>query len=89
VQVTANAALRGLKDTRGPMLISLASYWVIGVGSGALLAFGTDLNGRGLWFGLVAGLAFAAALLLARFLRRTAPRDGDAPLAAPDVLTDR
>lgn len=72
VQVTANAALRGLKDTRGPMVISLASYWVVGVGSGVALAFGTELQGRGLWLGLVAGLAVAAALLLRRFVRLTA-----------------
>ncbi|MEF2277183.1 MATE family efflux transporter [Deinococcus sp. YIM 134068] len=71
VQVTANAALRGLQDTRWPLLISLTSYWVVGLGVGSLLAFGMGLGPRGLWFGLTAGLTTAAALLLARFLRRT------------------
>ncbi|GGL00115.1 MATE family efflux transporter [Deinococcus radiotolerans] len=73
LQVTANSALRGLQDTRWPLLISLAAYWLIGLGSGSLLAFGLHLGPRGLWFGLTAGLCFAGATLLARFLRRTHP----------------
>ncbi|GAA5512889.1 multidrug resistance protein NorM [Deinococcus carri] len=73
VQVTANAALRGLHDTRWPLLISLLSYWVVGLGIGALLAFPLGLGPRGLWFGLTAGLFTAAGALLTRFLRRTRP----------------
>ncbi|WP_231557367.1 MATE family efflux transporter [Deinococcus sp. YIM 77859] len=72
VQVTANAALRGLHDTRWPLLISLAAYWLVGLGVGALLAFGLHVGPRGLWFGLTAGLFTAAGALLTRFLRRTA-----------------
>ncbi|EYB69116.1 MATE efflux family protein [Deinococcus phoenicis] len=71
VQVTANAALRGLHDTRWPLLISLTAYWGVGLGVGTLLAFGLGVGPRGLWFGLTAGLVTAAALLLTRFLRRT------------------
>ena len=67
IQVSTAAALRGLKDTRVPMLISLFSYWVVGMGSSLLLAFVVDLGGRGLWFGLVIGLATAAMLLSWRF----------------------
>jgi multidrug resistance protein, MATE family len=66
-QIANAAALRGLKDTRVPMLISLVSYWFVGMGSAVLLAFYFDLGGRGLWFGLVLGLAVAAVLLLWRF----------------------
>lgn len=73
LQVTANAALRGLQDTRWPLLISLIAYWALGLGSGIALAFGLDLGPRGLWFGLTAGLCFAGVTLLARFLRRTDP----------------
>jgi multidrug resistance protein, MATE family len=66
-QVANAAALRGLKDTRVPMLVSLVSYWFIGMGSAVLFAFWFDLGGRGLWFGLVLGLAVAATLLTWRF----------------------
>ncbi|MFC4640055.1 MATE family efflux transporter [Deinococcus hohokamensis] len=73
-QVTANGALRGLQDTRGPLLISLVAYWVLGLGLGSWLAFSQQLGGRGLWFGLTAGLTFAAVALVWRFLARTARR---------------
>ena len=68
LQVAAIGALRGLKDTRVPMLITLVSYWLVGLGSGIGLAFGLGLEGAGLWYGLVAGLAVAALWLTRRFL---------------------
>lgn len=67
LQVSAAGALRGLKDTRAPMLISLLSYWGIGLSSGVLFAFTLGLGGRGLWLGLVLGLVAAALLLVHRF----------------------
>lgn len=69
LQVSAAGALRGLKDTRAPMLISLLSYWGVGLSTGALLAFMLGLGGRGLWLGLVLGLVTAAFLLVGRFRR--------------------
>ncbi len=69
LQVSAAGALRGLKDTRAPMLISLTSYWGVGLSSGALFAFVLGLGGRGLWLGLVLGLVTAAFLLVGRFRR--------------------
>ncbi len=42
VQVVAIGALRGLKDTRTPMFVSLIAYWVIGLPLGVLLAFGYE-----------------------------------------------
>lgn len=66
LQVSALGALRGLKDTRFPMFVSLFSYWGIGVTVGAGLAFWADLGGVGLWLGLVCGLGTAAVLLLWR-----------------------
>lgn len=71
VQVSAAGALRGYKDTTVPMIISLVSYWLVGISSGAALAFGLGWGGRGLWLGLVLGLATAALLLLARFAWRS------------------
>jgi len=69
IQVTAAGALRGLKDTRAPMLLALLAYWGIGLPTGWLLAFGLGRGGPGLWTGLVLGLAAAAALLALRFAR--------------------
>lgn len=69
-QVTASGALRGLKDTRVPMLLTLVAYWMVGVPVGVWLAFGAGAGPSGLWYGLVAGLATAALLLVGRFVRR-------------------
>lgn len=71
VQATANGALRGIKDTRVPMLITLAAYWLAGAPLAAYLAFATALGPAGIWWGFIAGLAVAAAGLAARFMART------------------
>lgn len=69
VQVSAMGALRGLKDTRMPMILSVVAYWGVGLVSGYVLAFVFGFGERGLWTGLVAGLAAAAFLLSIRFNR--------------------
>ena len=73
-QVSASGALRGLKDTRLPMLITLVTYWLIGIGGGVWFCFGLGLGGRGLWLGLVVGLAAAAIALTMRFRHLTRSR---------------
>ena len=73
LQVASAAALRGLKDTRVPMLITAFSYWCAGMPVGAIAAFGFGLAAHGLWLGFIAGLTSAAALLLWRLERRAAP----------------
>ena len=75
VQVTAIGALRGLKDTRVPMLLTLVSYWIVGMPLGLLLAFGLGVGAKGLWYGMVAGLAAASVLMSARFARRSRTRE--------------
>ena len=70
VQVAAAGALRGLKDTRVPMLIGFFSYWVVGLSAGYVLGFVLGWGATGLWWGLVIGLAMAAVLLSRRFHRR-------------------
>lgn len=69
LQVTAAMALRGLKDARAPMWIAGFAYWLVGAPVALILAFGFRLQGLGIWLGLAAGLAAAAALLTARFAR--------------------
>lgn len=68
LQVTANGALRGLQDTRMPLVVSLVSYWLIGLSMGVWLGFGQHLGVRGLWYGLTLGLFCAAGALVGRFL---------------------
>ncbi|GAB5518356.1 MAG: MATE family efflux transporter [Rhodothermales bacterium] len=68
-QATASGALRGLKDTRVPMLICLIAYWTVGLPIGYVLGFPMELGGVGLWWGLVLGLAVAAVALSLRFRR--------------------
>lgn len=80
-QVSASGALRGLKDTRLPMLITLVSYWFIGIGGGVWFCFALGLGGRGLWLGLVVGLAAAAIALTIRFRHLT--RSGLEPNSYP------
>jgi MATE family multidrug resistance protein len=70
VQATANGALRGVKDTRVPMLITVSAYWLVGLPLAVALAFHTALGPVGVWVGFIAGLAVAAAGLSARFLHR-------------------
>lgn len=70
IQAVAAGALRGLQDTRVPMLIAIFSYWVPGYGVALWLGFRTPLEGTGVWIGLATGLIFAAALLTWRWSRR-------------------
>lgn len=68
-QAVAAGMLRGLYDTRTPMLLALLGYWGLGVPLGAFLAFGLDLEGIGIWIGFVAGLSIVAVLLTLRWWR--------------------
>lgn len=65
-QAVALGALRGKADTRIPVLINLAGYYAVGLPVGLWLAFVRGHGPRGLWWGLVAGLAVVALVLLAR-----------------------
>ncbi len=67
VQVACNGALRGMKDTRVPMILTLFAYWVIGMPLGYGLAFPLGWGAAGVWIGLIGGLTVAALLLYARF----------------------
>jgi MATE family, multidrug efflux pump len=69
-QVTMGAALRGLNDTRVPMLLSLVGYWAVGLTVSYVLGFVLGWRGLGIWLGLAAGLAFVAVVLTVRFARR-------------------
>jgi MATE family multidrug resistance protein len=69
-QVIGAGMLRGLHDTRWPLVFALVGYWVVGLGIGSWLAFGADWKGVGIWIGLATGLASVAVLILGRWLMR-------------------
>jgi MATE family multidrug resistance protein len=69
-QVVGAGMLRGLHDTRVPMIFTFIGYWAIGIGIGAWLAFGRGWQGQGIWTGLAIGLAIVAILMIWRWTRR-------------------
>ena len=69
-QVIGAGMLRGLHDTRWPLIFAFFGYWIVGLGIGAWLAFAQDWKGLGIWIGLASGLAAVAALMLARWILR-------------------
>ncbi len=77
LQVSGSAALRGLKDTKIPMIVNLIAYWFVGLGSGYLLGFTLGYGPPGLWTGLLLGLTTAAILhnLRFRYLTRNRSRE--------------
>lgn len=85
IQVVGAGVLRGVGDTRIPMVMNLLGFWVVGLPVSAFLAFGLALGPRGIWIGLASGIGAVALLLLgrvrARFgqdLRRLVIEDEDA-----------
>jgi len=78
VQVICAGALRGLGDTRVPMLLAAVSYWCVGMALGTVLGFGLGgwvqpMGPRGMWIGLIAGLLVAAVLLGLRYRHSASP----------------
>jgi MATE family multidrug resistance protein len=69
LQVVGAGILRGMGDTRAPLLVNLLGFWTIGLPVSIALGFGTAAGPRGLWWGLVAGLAATAIFLLLRIRR--------------------
>jgi len=67
VQVMALGVLRGVQDTRVPMIYAAISYWLLGAPVAYLLGFTAGWGGVGIWVGLAFGLACAAVLMLRRF----------------------
>jgi MATE family multidrug resistance protein len=70
IQAVSAGSLRGLQDTRVPMVMALLGYWLPGLGTAIALGFFTPLQGTGVWIGLAIGLVVVAGLLLQRWARR-------------------
>ena len=72
-QVMALGMLRGVQDTRVPMVLAGVSYWLIGIPVSYGLGFAIGMGGVGIWLGLTIGLAVAGALLQYRFWGKRIP----------------
>ncbi len=68
LQVSSAGALRGLKDTKMPMIITAISYWLVGFPTGYYLAEFQQMQVQGYWVGMIFGLSTAAVLLLRRWV---------------------
>lgn len=73
LQTVAAGALRGLNDTRAPLLYAAISFWLVGFSAAWGLAFPLGLSTAGVWMGLTLSLIVYAALLVRRFHRLTRP----------------
>lgn len=69
-QAIGAGMLRGLHDTRVPMIFAAIGYWGIGLSLAVVLGFATPLAGIGIWIGLAAGLASVAVLMTTRWIMR-------------------
>ena len=72
IQVVAAGVLRGVGDTRAPMVVNLLGFWAVGLPVGVWLGFQMEMGPRGLWWGLVTGLGVVSVLLLLRIRVRFA-----------------
>ena len=70
LQVVATGVLRGLGDTRTPMLSNLLGHWVVGLPVGYALCFWWGWGVLGLWVGLSLGLILVGIILVPIWHRR-------------------
>jgi MATE family multidrug resistance protein len=92
VQTIGAGALRGLHDTRIPLVFAAIGFWMVGFSSAYLLGFPLGFGAYGIWIGLTIGLFVYASLLIWRFHRLTArghlpslPATEPELVAAPDL----
>jgi MATE family multidrug resistance protein len=64
-------SLRGMKDTRIPLLFAAIGYWLVGFPAAWALAFPLHLGAVGVWIGLSLGTLVYAVCLILRFRRLT------------------
>lgn len=70
LQVVSIGLLRGLGDTRVPMLANIVGFWCIGIPVSLVLGFVLGYGAVGLWWGLVVGLVIVATFLVVRVRQR-------------------
>jgi multidrug resistance protein, MATE family len=89
IQTVSTGALRGLGETRVPMLANLLGYWVLGLPLGFSLCFWLKWGIYGMWIGLTLALIVIASLLIVRWRRDSARVANIAvPVAEPPPILD-
>lgn len=88
IQVVASGVLRGIGDTRAPMVVNILGFWLIGMPVSVLSGFHLGAGPVGLWLGLASGLAAVAVFLLVR-VRMRFSRELRRVVIDDDILPDR
>ena len=70
LQVVSSGALRGIADTRIPMVLTLVGFWFVGLPASAWLGFRAGLGAPGVWWGLALGIGVVSILLVSRVRSR-------------------
>ena len=76
IQIVSTGALRGLGETRSPMVANLVGYWAFGLPLGLGLCFVFKWGIYGLWIGLTLALIIIASTLLLRWNRDSKRLEG-------------
>jgi multidrug resistance protein, MATE family len=84
-QAVATGVLRGLGDTRTPMVVNVIGHWLLGLPVGYALCFRYGWGVIGLWIGLSVGLAFCGIVLLVAWNQRTRHVRLPSGAHAPDI----
>ena len=71
-QAVATGALRGISETRMPMIVNFVGHWVLGLPVSYVLCFQLGWGVQGLWLGLSIGLIVAAIVLTGVWWKKTA-----------------
>ncbi|WP_051021271.1 MATE family efflux transporter [Nocardia araoensis] len=79
--------LRGLKATNAGFRLSLIGYWGVGLPVALVLAYPAGLGAAGVWWGLTAGLATTAILMLRRYFALLDEKERERPRLVPETLT--
>lgn len=74
-QVVTLGLLRGIQDTKVPMIMAAISYWCVGIPAGYFFGFHLDMGGTGIWAGLICGLMVAFTMLAWRYWSRILPTE--------------
>ncbi len=70
LQVAGAGALRGVGDTRVPMILNLVGFWFVGLPACVFLGFTLGMGPQGVWWGLALGIGVVGVLLMFRIRRR-------------------